>query len=203
MAYERCKCGHKKSKHQYGMGLSKDQTHDPCSYSGCKCMQYELGDVAGDHIRVGSSTNALNKAILSLALFKGCRSWRQNTVGVWDEKRKCFRSLDKHSRGIGDIVIIVPPFGLHLEVDTKGKDKPTDSQLAHKKEIEEKGGIFWFVKSTYEFEQKINTLIANIGTLKSVIPPNYIIDTNSSNQIIPVKKIGRDIAREFNRKVTG
>jgi len=71
----------------------------------------------------------------------GVRAWRNNTTGVFDPQKKCFRRFSGR-KGISDILGIVPPTGRLIAVECKsGKGKLTPEQREFLADVTAAGGL--------------------------------------------------------------
>ena len=87
------------------------------------------------------SANELTRQVLAWARFRGYFATRINNMGVYDQKRGCYRK--SHTRpGFPDIVII-GPFGRFYGVEVKsGRDTQSDAQMQCEAEIRASGGVY-------------------------------------------------------------
>lgn len=102
------------------------------------------------------TANGLTKLILAYFKMKGGFAGRVNTQGNYSEKLgKFIKSGAK--RGMADITAVIN--GKHISVEVKiGKDKPRESQIEVKREIEQAGGVYMFVNSYDSFLMQINAI---------------------------------------------
>jgi hypothetical protein len=80
----------------------------------------------------------------------GC-AWRNNTVGVWDAKKKLYRaSRDRSAIGTADVVACVG--GRYYEFEVKvGQDKQSKDQVNHQQRVLDAGGEYFVIQSTDDF----------------------------------------------------
>lgn len=79
--------------------------------------------------------------------------WRENTVGVFDQKQNLFRSAPKFSRsGVPDIVIIKNGKFIGLEVKRKGTYQSAE-QKKFQEDLENAGGRYYVVRSIDDVEK--------------------------------------------------
>lgn len=78
--------------------------------------------------------------------------WRQNSTGVWDERKQCYRKPKGlgHRNGISDIILILAPYGRFFGMEVKTTDKQSDAQSSFQRDIERVGGIYAEVRSLEE-----------------------------------------------------
>lgn len=72
-----------------------------------------------------------NAILAALKLVKGCKAWKNQSVGIYDPTRKTFRSRSKYQiKGVSDILGIYKGRMLCLEVKTqKGRLSPEQKQF--------------------------------------------------------------------------
>jgi ketopantoate reductase len=110
---------------------------------------------AKKHTKSGSA-NELTKAILRYLNLNSFFCWRNNTVGIWDEKKGIFRK-NAGLNGIADIIGIEKKTGRFLAIEVKfGKDEMSYEQLAFMSEIERAGGIAIVARSIDDVIDGIN-----------------------------------------------
>jgi len=93
------------------------------------------------------SEGIVQKQILDWLSYKRSKYkfWRNNTIGVWDQARGVYRKNKSkyHENGIGDIIVIVAPHGIHVEIEVKSKyGVQSDNQKQHQKDIEAVGSLY-------------------------------------------------------------
>ena len=86
------------------------------------------------------------RACLDCLKLRGVYAWRNNTTGVYDPTRKCFRTFNS-LRGVGDILGILDD-GRFMSIECKraGK-KPTPDQVAFMAEVNRRGGLAFVARS--------------------------------------------------------
>jgi hypothetical protein len=102
-------------------------------------------------MEVKAKANAVTRAIIeTINSGIGC-AWRNNTVAVYDPKRKVYRrSGDRSAIGTADVVACVE--GRYYEFEVKvGNDRMSEGQRAHQKRVIDSAGIYIVVHSTDEF----------------------------------------------------
>ena len=87
-------------------------------------------------------------------------AWSQQTGAARRGRR-----LPQKSQGIADVVAVLKPVGVHLEIEVKiGDDTMRPSQIAHKGAIESAGGIHWIVGS-FEYYRELYERLEMSGRL--------------------------------------
>ena len=79
---------------------------------------------------------------MELLLHKGIYCWRNNSTGIYDQKRKSFRTKSKYDiNGVSDICGVLPDGkALFIEVKTK-KGKLSPAQKKFLQMVKDLGGI--------------------------------------------------------------
>lgn len=96
-----------------------------------------------------TETDAVTKRILLWLALNGHPCWRQN-LGSHHRHR-----LASASRGVGDIIAVMKPSGVHLEIEIKtGKDRLRKDQVKHAERIEKAGGKYIVASSLDDFLRK-------------------------------------------------
>lgn len=95
---------------------------------------------------------SLVHACLDLLRLRGVHAWRNNTTGIYDPTRKCFRSFGG-LKGVSDILGLIAPRGRFLAVECKlpGR-KQTPEQLMFEAMVRDAGGVALCVRSVHELE---------------------------------------------------
>jgi hypothetical protein len=109
--------------------------------------------------------NALVRAALQELALKGYTAW-ENETGVWFEYYIKNGKLEKgraHAYGkvgSGDIFIVLPPHGRHIEAEAKtGAGRQSENQKLHQKyAVERNGGAYILFRSAPELMQKLADL---------------------------------------------
>ncbi len=72
-----------------------------------------------------------NSILQALKLVKGCKAWKNQSVGIYDPTRKSFRSRSKYQiKGVSDILGIYKGKMICFEVKTqKGRLSPEQKQF--------------------------------------------------------------------------
>jgi ketopantoate reductase len=104
------------------------------------------------------SANEMTKQILRWLNMNGFVAWRNNTMGVWDAKKKIYRK--HHGRkGVSDILGVQKKTGRFIGVEVKfGKDKLSKEQELFINDINRSGGFAIAVYSFADFLEKIETI---------------------------------------------
>lgn len=93
------------------------------------------------HSKKGLSANKLTNSVLDYLNSTGFMAWRNNTMGVYDAKKQCYRRFNG-LRGVGDILGIHKATGTFLSVEIKaGKDKLSVYQKKFIEDIEKYNGL--------------------------------------------------------------
>ena len=104
--------------------------------------------------RDNKPTVTLSNAIINHLRANGHDAVKVHVIGLRG------RRIATASRGVADIVAVLKPNGKHLEIDVKiGRDKPSEYQMIRQERVQEKGGLYWFIKCFTEFEQLYNNII--------------------------------------------
>ena len=101
--------------------------------------------------------NALVRDALQELAMAGYTAWK-NETGVWFEYRllagKMVKGRPHHygKVGSGDIFIVLPPYGRHVEAEAKtGTGRQSGNQSDHQKYcVEKNGGVYILFRSTAE-----------------------------------------------------
>jgi len=104
------------------------------------------------------STNALTKNIINWLNMNGFVCWRNNTMGVWDARKKIYRK--HHGRkGVADILGVEKKTGRFIGVEVKfGKDKLSKEQELFLSDINRAQGIGIAAFSFADFLDKIEQI---------------------------------------------
>lgn len=104
----------------------------------------------------------VQKDILSWLLYQGIFAWRNNTVGVFDPIKKTFRKPASATKGIADIIGIMPD-GRFLAIEVKRPKtelqtagKPSIEQEHFIKTINDAGGLAFFAYSVDDVIREIS-----------------------------------------------
>lgn len=124
--------------------------------------------------KVKATTNNITKGIVSFLINRGHSASRVNTTGIWDTKRKVFRTTGARV-GFYDIactiktgIMLIGPgnifpgryLGVTLMIDTKrGRDSLSDEQKEFKAEIEEAGGVTFESENYNDFVDFYNNFL--------------------------------------------
>ena len=100
-----------------------------------------------------TETDKTTKRILLLLQIYGHTAWRQNAGAVPG------RRAPLESKGIGDVVAILKPYGRHLEVEVKtGRDRQRPEQTLHAAAVRRAGGIYILAKDFDDFVEQVNAV---------------------------------------------
>jgi hypothetical protein len=101
-------------------------------------------------VTVKEDANSITKGIVNLLRSEGHSARRINTVGIWDEKNKCFRKGVE--AGTADIIGCLAPDGKMIAIEVKfKKDTQRAAQKEYQAEVESAGGIYLIIKTYVEF----------------------------------------------------
>lgn len=105
-----------------------------------------------------TQANLLKRLIISDLNNCGHLAWNNNTVGVYDPKRKIYRkNKDRSAIGSGDIIACIN--GKYVEIEIKiGRDKQSPAQQMHETRVLKAGGRYVIVKSYEDYKQIKNNL---------------------------------------------
>lgn len=94
-----------------------------------------------------TASNLLKRLIISDLNSRGHLAWNNNTMGVFDKERRCYRkNKDRSAIGTADIVCCLKG-GRYLELEVKvGKDKQSTAQQLHERAVRQAGGLYFVVK---------------------------------------------------------
>lgn len=108
------------------------------------------------HSKKGLSANKLTNSVLNYLNSSGFMAWRNNTMGVWDAKKQCYRKFNG-LRGVGDILGIHKATGTFLSVEIKaGKDKLSVYQKKFIEDIEKHNGLACEVRQISDLIQYLD-----------------------------------------------
>ena len=100
-----------------------------------------------------TQANLLKRLIISDINFHGFLAWNNNTVGVFDPRKKFYRrNVDRNAIGSGDIIACI--HGTYIEIEIKiGNDKQGYMQKAHEEKVVRAGGKYFVVKTMEEYQK--------------------------------------------------
>jgi hypothetical protein len=107
------------------------------------------------------SEKEIQNQILEYLYNRGVFCWRQNTVGVYDEKRGCYiRNNSRYViRGVSDILGVLPN-GRILAIEVKSrKGKVSPDQEAFLKNVLLKGGVAILARSLEDVIAELDYLV--------------------------------------------
>ena len=115
--------------------------------------------IAKKHSKKGLSANKLTNSVLDYLNSTGFMAWRNNTMGVYDAKKQCYRRFNG-LRGVGDILGIHKETGTFLSVEIKaGKDKLSVYQMKFIEDIEKYNGLACEVRQISDLIDYLNKKI--------------------------------------------
>lgn len=104
------------------------------------------------------STNALTKAVIDLFTLKGYKVWRQNTAGIYDEKKGVYRS-GSATKGISDVIGFHKQTGKFVAIEIKtGKDKLSSFQQNFLNDVAQSGADAYVIHNSIELENLKNII---------------------------------------------
>lgn len=96
-----------------------------------------------------SKSNELTQQIIKFIFDEGGYAWRNNTMGVYDQKRRIYRTAPK--KGVSDVLGLFK--GRFVAVEVKiGRDKLSPEQSGFLKNINHYGGIAMVAKDIETFK---------------------------------------------------
>jgi hypothetical protein len=97
-------------------------------------------------------TNLLKRLIISDLNSRGHLAWNNNTLGVYDPTKKCFRrNADRSAIGTADVICCLKG-GYYLEIEAKtGDDKQSPDQQKHEAKVKQSGGKYFIVKDFNDY----------------------------------------------------
>lgn len=97
------------------------------------------------------SANTITKAIVTYLNLNNCYVWRQNNVGIYDQKTGRYRRNPNNKKGVADIIGIKSD-GTFIAIEVKyGKDKLSQDQKIFLENIDNHNGEHYVVKSFDDF----------------------------------------------------
>lgn len=106
----------------------------------------------------------IENMILNYLRFRGVFAWKNDTVGIWDQKRKVYRKKSGafHMTGQSDILGIFENRFLAIEVKSKkGKARPEQTEFL--KQVNENGGIGFIARSIEDVENYLGPVPGKIN----------------------------------------
>ncbi len=99
------------------------------------------------------------RAILEWLALRRVFAWRNNTTGVYDPTRKCFRKFTG-MKGVSDILGVLPG-GRLLAIEAKKKGGyPTPEQRAFIEAVNDAGGLAFVARSVDDVETRLIGIVA-------------------------------------------
>jgi hypothetical protein len=100
-----------------------------------------------------TKTNLLKRLVISDLKSRGHLAWGNNTMGVWDPRKKVFRkNQDRSAIGTADIVCCLKG-GLYLELEVKAdRDKQSAAQEWHERDVCATGGMYFVIKEFRDYQ---------------------------------------------------
>ena len=97
----------------------------------------------------------IQKACLEWLQWQGYLAWRNNTAGIYDQKKGVYRFHGM--KGVSDILCCLPPDGKLLAVEVKApRGKPTEYQKEFLDKVNDAGGIGIVVTSVDDLEKALS-----------------------------------------------
>ena len=101
------------------------------------------------------TTAEFTRWVVEFLNWRGHHVWRQNVGTITRGRRP-----PKEQTGIGDIVGVLRPGGLHVEIEVKKRgEKQRPSQVTHQMRVESCAGIYLITHDKMEFEEQYERII--------------------------------------------
>lgn len=95
----------------------------------------------------------IQKAILDYLRLRGILAWKNSNVGIFNRKTGAY--IPSHTRGVSDILGVLPG-GRFLAIEVKAKyRKPTEEQYAFMENINKRGGLAFVAYSIDDVEENL------------------------------------------------
>lgn len=101
------------------------------------------------------TSNDTTGAIIKYLNMVGFHVWRNNTHGLWDSSKQCYRKLQYQQKGVADIIGFRRSTGQFISVEVKtGRDELSIEQQHFLETVRNSGGIGMVVTSFDDFYKK-------------------------------------------------
>lgn len=108
------------------------------------------------HTFSDDGANELTRAIVAHVYCHGGFAGRVNTMGTYKESERRFTRTNAR-KGMADVNACIK--GRHVQIEVKyGSDRPRESQLQVRKEVEAAGGVYIFVKTFDDYLRQVESL---------------------------------------------
>lgn len=114
------------------------------------------------------SEKDVENVILEYLYFRGIFAWKNQSTGVFDTQKKCFRKSNNkfHINGTADILgILLDGRMLCIEVKSPSNKKRPEDQKRFLDKVNELGGVAFFADSVKVVEDKLVEIGLNKGLL--------------------------------------
>lgn len=108
-------------------------------------------------IRSETANRITANVLRMINLQPNCVGYRVNNTGIWDEKKKLFRTANTQ-KGLPDIFACIRGRFVGIEVKAKG-DRQSNDQKIIEQEIKAAKGVYLLTHSTDEFQIQLTTLL--------------------------------------------
>lgn len=99
----------------------------------------------------------IKNSILAWLKINGIFAWPIDSVGIYDQERKCYRRKHSihHIKGVSDILGIYKRRALAIEVKSE-KGRLSDEQKEFLRRVDEEGGIAIVARSVEDVERQLS-----------------------------------------------
>lgn len=114
-----------------------------------------------------TETNNLTAQIVTFLNDMGHFAWRENTIGVYDQKTGRYRK-NNSINGVSDVICVLMHTGRSLFVEVKvGKDSVSTDQEIFRDEVVKRGAIHWVINDINQFTETYREFHAKYYTTKN------------------------------------
>ncbi len=106
-----------------------------------------------------SAASTLTNEIIAFVYRSGGYAWRANSVGVYDEKKRCYRTGAK--KGVADVLACFRGYLIAIEVKI-GSDRLRPEQIGFAKNVRHVGGRAFVAKDFASFQEEWARQVAGI-----------------------------------------
>lgn len=101
---------------------------------------------------------SIQRQILDFLRWRGVPCYKHQNAGIYREGRY----IPSHTRGVSDIIGVIPPLGRYLAIEVKRPGgKPTLEQSQFIDTINQAGGLAFVAHSVEEVQEKLNDALRN------------------------------------------
>ncbi len=130
------------------------------------------------------SETDIQREILDFLRECGVFAWRNNTVGVYDQRKKCYRKNPMQMKGAADIIGIIPyitdqgsTLGRMLAIEVKSPGgQVSDEQRIFLTRIIDNGGIAFVARSVKQAAEQLLTHFRHNARMKQ-FAEHYVSQT--------------------------